>query len=627
MKLIISIIVSVLLVPQIAAALCVQGDCVNGQGTVVLPDGRRYVGEFKDGVRVGRGLMTFPDGTKYLGDWQNDKPDGQGTLSSAGKFEYAGEFNNGVRHGQGTLETVDGKKYVGQWQNDVPHGRGRITYPDGSEFMGQFENGRRNGEGEAKFADGSRYSGLWKDDLPNGQGIKTYADGKKYSGEFRNGLMHGTGTVVMPDGSEFIGQWQGDVLVKREDVVPETGYPTVDETAGHVLAVVDEKPEEVKVIATEKEMDKVPALPREKASVVNTNADFASVNQNGVFVRSGPSTEYRVVRSVYKGFPVQRIGSQDNWTQVRDFMGQEGWIFTPLLGSNDSAVVTATKANLRSGNGLQYPVVSQVDYGTVLQVNNIVDDWYMVTTAGGIEGWLSRELVWPGGHITSSQDSPRDTAVAAEESLHATRESAIRDEEMAEEVRVVTGEPESVKPVTVATTIEKQQIQETSIEDVRVVQEPVEPEEVIVHGDPDTGADDTAKQAVETGKEGDYASVSMNSRGANIRSEPSLAAEVLRSVPPGFPLLIVERQGDWVLVEDFRARRGWVYGSLLVGHDSVVIKVGKGNLRSGPGINDEIISKLDYAIVMTIEETRGEWLRVSNTEGLVGWLHKDVVWP
>jgi hypothetical protein len=76
MKLIVSVIVSLMLLPQVAAAICVQGDCINGQGTVVLQDGRRYVGEFKDGIRSGGGLMTFPDGTKYLGDWQNDKPYG-----------------------------------------------------------------------------------------------------------------------------------------------------------------------------------------------------------------------------------------------------------------------------------------------------------------------------------------------------------------------------------------------------------------------------------------------------------------------------------------------------------------------------------------------------------------------
>ena len=131
----------------------------------------------------------------------------------------------------------------------------------------------------------------------------------------------------------------------------------------------------------------------------------------------------------------------------------------------------------------------------------------------------------------------------------------------------------------------------------------------------------------EAAKEGEYVSVSQNGRGANIRSEPSLAAEVLRSIPPGFPLAIVERQGDWVLVEDFRERRGWVYSTLLSDPGTVVIKVGKGNLRSGPSLTDEIIAKLDYGTVMFLDETRGEWVQVSNPEGLVGWLHNEVIWP
>ncbi len=34
MKLIVSVIVAVMLLPLVAAAICVQGDCINGQGTV-----------------------------------------------------------------------------------------------------------------------------------------------------------------------------------------------------------------------------------------------------------------------------------------------------------------------------------------------------------------------------------------------------------------------------------------------------------------------------------------------------------------------------------------------------------------------------------------------------------------
>lgn len=615
MKPVIHLIVGILLLlPQGAAALCVQGDCLNGQGTVVLPDGRRYVGEFQNGIRNGRGLMTFPDGTKYLGDWLNDKPHGQGTLSSIGKFEYAGEFANGVREGSGTLETVDGKKYVGQWQNDVPHGQGKITYPDNSTFTGEFENGRRNGQGEAVYADGTRYTGQWKDDLPNGQGTKIYVDGEQFKGEFRNGLMHGQGTVMKADGSSYTGQWQNDVLVSREEVVRETEFATVDENAGHVLAVVDEKRDEIRLPVETGETKAEPETPV-PAAEMNMNisrAGYASVSQNGVFVRSGPSTEYRIIRSVSRGFPVQLIGQEGDWSNIRDSVGQQGWIYATLLGPNNSVIVNVSKANVRSGPGLAFSVVSQIDFGTVLQVGSIQNDWYMVTTPGNITGWLHRELIWP-----------------TENAMVESQESAGPENETGQEI-VIAGEaaeqPESLEQAEAAPA-EQRDVPGIAGETAsQPVQQAIEPE--AVEAIPPAGeavAVSAAERVVASGK--NYVGVVLNGKGANIRSEPSLAAEVLRSVPPGYPMAVLERRADWVFVVDFRERQGWIYASLLTDIQTVVIKVGKGNLRSGPDLTNEITAKLDYGAVMFVDETSGEWVKVSNPDGITGWLHRDIVWP
>lgn len=595
-----------LLLPQGAAALCVQGDCLNGQGTVVLPDGRRYVGEFANGIRTGRGLMTFPDGTKYLGDWHNDKPHGQGTLSSVGKFEYAGDFANGVREGNGTLETIDGKKYTGKWKNDVPHGQGKITYPDGASFTGQFENGRRNGKGEAVYADGTRYIGEWKDDLPNGQGTKIYNDGEKYTGEFRNGLLHGQGKVLLPDGTSYTGQWQNDVLVSREDVVQEMEFATVDENAGHVLAVVDEERDRGETPATAEvvEADTEQETPVVAVDTKITLPGYASVNQNGVFVRSGPSTEYRIIRSVSRGFPVQLIGQEGDWANIRDSVGQQGWIYTPLLGPNDSAVVNVSKANVRSGPGLDFTVVSQLDFGAVLQVRTVKNNWYMVNTPGNITGWLHQELIWPVGHgMLSAEGVARKEVITIEtgapgvqssepvtESLEQVAEPAPTDQQ---DVSVIESQPAAIPPRQAITS--------------EAVSGPTSAE--VAHPDQD------------------YAGVVQNGKGANIRSESSLAAEVLRSIPPGYPMAVLERRDDWVLVEDFRGRQGWIYASLLDKLQTVVIKVGKGNLRSGPSLTWEITAKLDYGSVMFVDEFSGEWIRVSSPEGVNGWLHRDIVWP
>ena len=473
MKLLVNVIIAILLwYPQSAGALCVQGDCTNGQGTFVLPDGRRYVGEFKEGVRTGRGVMTYPDGSQYEGDWQNDKPYGKGTFSSVGKFEFNGDFVNGVRHGQGTLETVDGKKYVGQWQDDVPHGQGRIISPGREEFAGQFVNGRRNGQGEVTYTDGTRYKGQWADDLPNGQGIKIMPDGIQYSGEFKDGLMYGRSMMIMPDGNQIKIQWQSDGLKQQEEKPPESVFST----------------------AMEKEA------------------------------------------------------------------------------------------------------------------------WFRIPTLGETQGWQSPESLKAGGH----------KALTLQELSGVAEATPPQEEAPIETVEHISPQTSEKEPLAVEEQTQREAVNEIQREEVKEV---VSVDAMPAKGEQASGPEDIYAPISEATKAEEYASIEHLAKGANIRSAPSLSSEVLRTVPAGYPLAVLERQEDWVLVEDFRKRKGWVHSLLLNEIRTVIIKVWKGNLRSGPSVTDEIIVKLDYGTVMSVVETRGDWLKVSDFKKITGWLSRKVIWP
>ena len=80
---------------------------------------------------------------KYRGEILYRKPNGLGTLTLPNGENYVGEWKDGKRNGQGTHLSPDGKKYEGEWKDDKKHGQGTETYPNGSKYVGEFKKGKR----------------------------------------------------------------------------------------------------------------------------------------------------------------------------------------------------------------------------------------------------------------------------------------------------------------------------------------------------------------------------------------------------------------------------------------------------------------------------------------------------
>jgi hypothetical protein len=135
---------------------CIEGDCVNGYGTLVTTTGQKFIGNFKDGMRHGKGVLLLPGGRKLEGTWQQ---------------------NEIV---EGTYTLPDGTKYVGQWKFRERYGQGELTFPDGRKYVGEFKSGQRHGKGTMFYPDGRKYVGDFKFSERTGQGTMNYPDGRKY---------------------------------------------------------------------------------------------------------------------------------------------------------------------------------------------------------------------------------------------------------------------------------------------------------------------------------------------------------------------------------------------------------------------------------------------------------------
>lgn len=94
------------------------------QGTIKLPDGAKYVGEFRNGVANGRGRYTSGKYGTYVGEFKNGKFHGRGTLRAPNGWKYAGEFRYGKLNGEATATSPTGKRTSGIWRN------GRFVRPN-----------------------------------------------------------------------------------------------------------------------------------------------------------------------------------------------------------------------------------------------------------------------------------------------------------------------------------------------------------------------------------------------------------------------------------------------------------------------------------------------------------------
>ena len=93
-------------VPLIDSEKCESVEPLNGQGTETWSDGRKYVGEYKDGVRDGQGTFYYTGGSMYVGSWKD------------------GKQWNGIHYGKyGKYGIIYGKFVNGEWinyENGIP---------------------------------------------------------------------------------------------------------------------------------------------------------------------------------------------------------------------------------------------------------------------------------------------------------------------------------------------------------------------------------------------------------------------------------------------------------------------------------------------------------------------------
>ncbi len=123
---------------------------------------------------------------------------------------------------------------------------------------------------------------------------------------------------------------------------------------------------------------------------------FVSVKSSKVNVRHGPGTDYAVKWSfVRRGLPVEIYQEYGNWRRIRDWTGEDGWIFGPLLSGRRTALVEpwsgGVSARLRKRP--DGPVTAVLEPGVVVRLRGCDGRWCEVATSR-VSGFVKQNRLW-----------------------------------------------------------------------------------------------------------------------------------------------------------------------------------------------------------------------------------------
>ncbi len=163
------------------------------------------------------------------------------------------------------------------------------------------------------------------------------------------------------------------------------------------------------------------------AEVVKTPAEDGSLN-----VRSGPGTNYSVASWVKNGQSITVLENTSPWAKIKvDSNGKIGYIKSRFIVADTTeggwdtpdtddknftygSVTTkysGSVVNVRKGPGTSYAVAAKAPSGSRMSIFGESGNWYLVRTANGVSGYISKNYVKDGSvQVTTANVNFREGA-------------------------------------------------------------------------------------------------------------------------------------------------------------------------------------------------------------------------
>ena len=124
------------------------------------------------------------------------------------------------------------------------------------------------------------------------------------------------------------------------------------------------------------------------------SAERLAVSVSVANIRSEPGQNSDILWQIGKYHPLSVFKKSGSWYHFRDFEGDEGWIYKPLVRNIPSIITKKEECNIRSGPGTGFAIVLTVEKGIPFKVIKRKGRWIYIQHADGDKGWIHKSLVW-----------------------------------------------------------------------------------------------------------------------------------------------------------------------------------------------------------------------------------------
>lgn len=121
---------------------------------------------------------------------------------------------------------------------------------------------------------------------------------------------------------------------------------------------------------------------------------FVSLSRDKANLRTGPGEQYPI-DWVYarKLYPLEIIAEYEQWRQVRDVDGTEGWIHVALLSGRRTALITGGVRPLYRDPAQDSGTIARLEAGVIGEIMECEPSWCRLNI-DGIKGWLHTQNIW-----------------------------------------------------------------------------------------------------------------------------------------------------------------------------------------------------------------------------------------